>query len=273
MEIRSSGTNQKSRSCRRAVESSCFGLDGDHRLKTLVAVLACAACACLLTPSLAVAGVDDVAATRAYLRASNAYERSVSREAPAGEAALAASVSQIAGGCPAALTYAPRDEAFEGIGEEIGATLATAYWLGAPGLRTPTLRLLDGIAHLHWSNRRLTRLVHAEAVVERANTRFVPPDACADIAAWKASAYATLPPDTMRFLASVSRIEALSFVGFTQESPQAIIRRLLMRFEGKKERADAKRLARLEARVDARAQAIEGAARKKLAAALGVSVL
>jgi len=71
----------------------------------------------------------------------------------------------------------------------------------------------------------------------------------------------------------VSRIEALSFVGFTQESPQAIIRRLLMRFEGKKERADAKRLARLEARVDARAQAIEGAARKKLAAALGVSVL
>jgi len=98
-------------------------------------------------------------------------------------------------------------------------------------------------------------------------------DVCADIAAWKASAYATLPPDTMRFLASVSRIEALSFVGFTQESREVIIRRLLRRFEGTKERADAKRLARLEAKVDARAEAVEAAARKKLAATLGVSVL
>lgn len=239
-------------------------------MKMSVVVFACSVCLCLLTPSLAAAGAGDAAATRAYLRASNAYERSMSREAPAGEAALAASASQIASGCPSALTYAPRDEAFWGIGEEIGATLATAYWLGAPGLRAPTLRLLDGIAHLHWSNRRLTRLVHVEAAVERANTTFVPPDVCADVAAWKASAYATLPPGTMRFLARLSRIEALSFVGFTQESRGAIIRRLLRRFEGTKERADAKRLARLEARVDARAEAVEAAARKKLAAALGV---
>jgi hypothetical protein len=228
---------------------------------------------CLLTPSLATAGGRDAAATRAYLRAGNAYERSVSREAPVGEAALAASVSQIAGGCPAALTYAPRDEAFGGIDREIYATLAHAYWLGTPTLRAASLLFAGEIAHLRWSDRRLTRLVHAEAAEESADTTIVLPEVCADIAAWKGSSYATLPPGAMRFLARMRRIEALSFVGFTEESREAIIQRLLRRFEPAKERAQAKRLAKLAVSVDARAAAVNASARKKLATALGVPFL
>lgn len=235
-------------------------------------MLVSAACASLLTPPLASAGVDDVAATRSYLRAGYAYERSVSREAPAGEAALAATASRIAGGCPSALTYAPRDEAFEEIEEEIGVTLSASYRLGAPTLRAPALRLAGRIARLRWSNRRLTRLVHAEAAEERANTTIAPADVCADIAAWKASAYATLPPDALRFVARTNRIEALSFVGFTEESREAIIRRLLGRFEEGRERVQARRLARLEARAEARARAVETAAQKRVAAALGVPI-
>jgi hypothetical protein len=227
----------------------------------------------LLTPSLATAGVNDVAATRAYLRADYTYDRSLEREAPAGEAALEASASRIAGECPSALTYAPRDEDYGGIDIEIYATLAKAYWLGTPTLRAATLRFVGEIAHLRWSNRRLTRLVHAEAAEERADTTIVPPEVCADIAAWKGSSYATLPPDAMRFLARMSRIEALSFVGFPEESREAIIRRLLRRLEGAKQRAGAKRLARLAVRVDARAAAVKTAARKKLAEALGVPFL
>ncbi len=256
-----------------ATSSSRFNFDGAHGVKASVAVLVCAVCVCLLTPSTAAASVDDVAATRAYLRAGYAYERSLKREAPVGEAVLEASASRIAGECPSALTYAPRDEAFGGIDGEIYATLVNAYWLGTPTLRAATLRFVGEIAHLRWSNRRLTRLVHAEDAEERADTTIVPPDVCADINAWKESSYATLPPDAMRFLARMSRIEALSFVGFTEESREAIIRRLLRRFEGAKERAEAKRLARLAASVDARAAAVKASARKKLATALGVPFL
>jgi hypothetical protein len=224
-------------------------------------------------PSPATAGANDVAATRAYLRAGFTYERSLKRKAPAGEAALEASASRIAGGCPSALTYAPRDEAFGEIGLEIHATLVNAYWLGTPTLRAASLRFVSEIAHLRWSNRRLTRLVHAEAAEERADTTIVLPAVCADIVAWKASSYATLPPDAMRFLARMSRIEALSFVGFTYESREAIIRRLLERFEEAKQRMQAKRLARLAVSVDARAAGAQASARKKLATALGVPFL
>lgn len=245
-------------------------------MKTSLAALACAVCAGLLTPSAAGARVDDVAATRAYLRAVDAYERAVDREATVGEATITARASQIAGDCPSALTYAPRDEAFGEIGEEIGATLAISYWVEAPTLRAPALRLVGELAHLRWSNRRITRLVHAEAAEERASTTVVPPDVCADIAGWKGSAYATLPPDAMRFIAQLRAIEALSLAGFTEftaESREAVIERLLRRFEGPRERSQARRLERLRARVDARAEAVEVAARKKLAAALGVSSL
>jgi hypothetical protein len=242
-------------------------------VKTSVAVLAYAVCVCLLTPCLAAAGVDDLAATRAYLRASYAYERSVSRQAAAGEAAVDARASQIAGECPSALTYAPRDEAFGEVGEEIGATLNTLYWVGAPTLRAPTLRLVGEIAHLRWSDRKLTRLVHAQAAEERASTTIALPDVCADIAGWRGSAYATLPPDAIRFLSRMRAIESLSFVGFTEESREAIVSRLLRRFEGARERGDARRLERLEAKVDARAEAAEAVAQAKLAVALGISIL
>ncbi|HEV2973831.1 MAG TPA: hypothetical protein VGX69_02410 [Solirubrobacteraceae bacterium] len=242
-------------------------------MKASVATLACVACVCLSAPAVAVAGTGDVAATRAYLRASYAYERSVNREAARGEAAVNARANQIAGECPSTLTYAPRDEAFGEVGEEIGATLTTLYWVGAPTLRAPTLRLVSEITDLRWSDRRLTRLVHAEAAEERASTTIALPDVCADIAGWKGTAYATLPPEAMRFLARMRVIESLSFVGFTEESREAIILRLLRRYEGSSEQADARRLDRLEVRVGARAEATEVAAQTKLAAALGVSIL
>jgi hypothetical protein len=221
----------------------------------------------------AAAARNDAAATRSYLRARYDYDRVVTSEAPAGEAALSARAAQLAGECPSALTYAPRDADFSGIDEEVGVTLTTSYWMGPPTLRAATLRLARELAPLHWSNRTLTRLVHAESAEERGEATIVPPDVCADIAAWRASSYASLPPDAVRFLARVDRIRALRFVGFTEESREAIIRRLLRRSEGAGERAVARRLARLESRVDARAEGDEVAARKKLAAALGVSVL
>ena len=86
-------------------------------VKVPIAALACALCVCLTTPALAAGRADDVAATRAYLRASLAYERTINREAADGVAAVEARASGIAGECPSALTYAPRDAAFGELGE------------------------------------------------------------------------------------------------------------------------------------------------------------
>lgn len=239
-------------------------------MKGSVAALACAVCACLSTPAVAATRVEDHAATRAYLRASEAYERSATTEMAARVAATEARASQIAGGCPAALTYAPRDEAFEELGREASAT---ALWAGAASVRATGLRLADAIAHLRWSDSRLTRIVHAEAAEEQMIAATTLPDVCANIAAWKASAYATLPQSAVRFLARSQAIEFLSFVGFTEQSRETLILRLLRRFEQPAENRAAKRLEHVEAQIVKRVEAAMVAARAKLAAGLGVPAL
>jgi hypothetical protein len=239
-------------------------------VKVSVAALACAVCACLSTTAVAATRVDDHAATRAYLRASEAYQRSATTEVAARIAATEARASVIAGECPAALTYAPRDEAFEELGGEANET---AFWAGAASMRSTGLRLADAIAHLTWSDRRLTRLVHAEAAQEQMAAALALPNVCADIAAWKASAYAALPQSALRFLARSQAIERLSFDGFTEESRETLIMRLLKRFERPAEVRAAKRIERVEVQIGKQVEAATVVAAHKLAAGLGVTAL
>jgi hypothetical protein len=240
------------------------------RVKASVAALACACCACLIQPALAAARVDDVAATRAYLHAGYAYERSAGSQVARSVAAIEARAKQIAGECPAVLTYAPRDAAFGELGEEANKS---AFYAGVVPLRSAALRQARAIGHLSWSDRKLTLLVQSEAAAERSIAALTLPDVCADIVAWQASAYATLPQSSMRYLARINAIESTAFVGPSEESREAAIMRLLRRYEGPAERRAAKRIQRLEAQNEKRLGAATTAARAKLAAALGVSTL
>jgi hypothetical protein len=236
----------------------------------LITALACAACAVLPGTAFAAASSGNAAATRAYLRAGEAYENSSYAEFGATVAAIEARAGEIGGECPSALTYAPRDTAFGEIGEELGSTV---FYASLVSTRGTLLRQSQAIAHLRWSDRRLTRLVHAEADEERSILALTLPDVCADIAAWKASAYAALPPSATRFLARVWAIEAASFVGPSEESREMVISHLLRPYEGPAERRTAKRIERLEERLGKRLEAAATAARAKLAAALGVAAL
>lgn len=236
-------------------------------MKTSVAALACAVCVCVLTPSLAAGGVDDAAATRAYLRAYYVYERGIEGDVTAAVNAIRTHAIEIAGECPYVLTYAPRDAAFDELGEEVDATL---YLAGAAEMRPAMLGLANAIAHLRWSDRKLTRLVHAEALEEKAFAMLASPNVCADIAGWRETAYATLPAGATRFLARLNAIESLSFVGFTEETREAMIMRLLNRYEGRSARRVVKRTERIEAQIGNRIQAARAVALKKLATALGV---
>ncbi len=239
-------------------------------MRRLIVGLSCAVCACLPAPALAAVHADDVAATRAYLRAADAYEGSAHPEMGAGVAAIEARADEIAGECASALTYAPRDAAFGELVEEAGATV---FFVGLAPVRSMMLRMAQTIGHLTWSDPRLTRLARAETAEERAIAALTLPDVCADIAAWKASAYAALPHSTAGFLMHVQAIESLSVVGPSEESREAVLAKLLRRYEGPAERRTAKRIERLEAQMSKRLAAAAAAARRKLAVALGVSAL
>ena len=238
-------------------------------LAGLVAGLACA-CASLLAPALAAARADDGAATRAYLRASEAYERGASANVEKSVAAIAARASEIARECPGALTYAPRDAAFQELGEETATLL---FYAGSAATSATRLGFARSIRGLSWSDRRLTRLVRAQAATEATALALALPNVCADIEAWKASAYAVLPQSATAFLAQTDAIESEEFVGSSEELREAAINRLLKRYETPNEKLTAKRLEQREQRTDRQLGASEEAAHAMLVAALGVSTL
>ena len=98
------------------------------RVPTPPSAAGVAACTCVLTcacvPAAAFASVrtTDRAATRAYLRATYADERVLYTELARIVASIEARANEIGSECPDALTYAPRDAAFEELGEEAEIT-------------------------------------------------------------------------------------------------------------------------------------------------------
>jgi len=233
-----------------------------------LAGVACVASLVVCAPALAAGRPGDAAATLAYVRASALFERRVYAETPASVAAVEARASEIASECPSALTYAPRDAAFQEITEE--TDLSVLYAWVAP-VRSATLDLAHAIAHLRWSSGRLTRLVRSQAVAERSTATLALPDVCAEIAAWSASAYATLTSSAAPFLEEAYKIEA--GVGPSEEPREGVIARLLRPIENARERRIVTRTEQLEAETSKRLSAAVTAAQGRLAAALGDSAL
>jgi hypothetical protein len=228
-------------------------------------------CAVLPAPALgASVQAHDAQATSAYLRALEAYVPVAALSVGEELAAIEARESEVARQCPSALTYAPRDAAFEELGEE----MSTAQWYaGLAPMRSSMLHMAKAIEHLSWSEHRLTQLVHEEAREELADVALVLPDVCGEIEAWKASGYAVLPSGVSAFLAHVEAIEASSTVGLSEEPRERLITRLLARYETPTERKLVERLERMERQSNQRRIAGGETARKKLAAAMGVAEL
>lgn len=229
-------------------------------------MLACAGWLYASAPALAAGYASDVVSTRAYLRASMLSARRAHAEVSARIAVLEARTSEIASECPSALTYAPRDTAF---GELVEAAETTVAYADVAPVRAAMLRLAHSIAHLSWSNRRLTRLVRSQAVGERMIATLALPDICAGIETWRASAYATPPATVTEFLMRVRPVE--SGVGPSEEPLEMVILRLLKPYEDAAERRSVKRMERLEEGANRRLVAAIAAAQKRLAVVLGVS--
>lgn len=224
----------------------------------------------LSAPAVAAGHVDNAAATRAYVRAGAAFEQGAIADLAASVAAVEASTNAVGEECPDALTYAPRDQAFAELGEAAGDAMSDASLVPA---RSLMLDQAHAIEHLVWSNRKLTRLVHIEAKSELETAALEQPNVCADIAAWTASGYATLPRSVTRYVERSNELESLSFVGRSEEFRETVIARMLRRYEDPAERRTDEQTERLEEEIGKRLEATEKPAYAKLAADLGVPAL
>lgn len=230
-------------------------------MRGFVGLLVCIVCAGLPAPAIAAGRAADAAATRAYLGAAVSYANAAYPLVGARIAALEANEHEVAAQCPSALLYAPRDTAFEDLGEEMGDA---GWYASLVPLRSVTEAFAQATGSLRWSNRRLTQLVRSQAADERAYVALVVPDVCSSIEAWKASDYGELPPSVGEFLTHVEQTESGSF---------GLIDHLLRRYEGPAEKRTAKHVERLEALAGKRVGRASEAIWRELEAAMGVTEL
>jgi hypothetical protein len=150
----------------------------------------------LAGPSTAALASGDATATSRYIAANYTLVRTARSYLRRAEAAPLKVLAQVTHDCPRAAAGSPQDpQSTELSNEVIGAMVIAAYHLNVPGLR----RFVSQTSHLHWSSARLTSTVRGYAAKIKVLADLAPPNLCADIHAWAASGYKTLPGSTIRF--------------------------------------------------------------------------
>jgi hypothetical protein len=153
------------------------------------------ASAALAVPS-ALAGSGDAAATQTYVQANYALVRVADVHLKTSEAAPLEVLAGVRRQCPNAGAGSPQDpESTEMSNEVIGAMVLSA---GRPD-RPAIGKFIRTVARLHWSSASLTRAVSDYAGKLKTLLSLPTPDLCADVRAWAASGYRTLPADTVAF--------------------------------------------------------------------------
>jgi hypothetical protein len=227
------------------------------------------------------ASLNDRAATHAYLSADYAYEQASALDEPSAQRAFETAANQLAAECPGVLAGAPQESRFESFldgsrktarqrGEEsrqnrqlgeLGLEMTLYLALrDAEALRPLRLAFAQKVAQLRWSDAKLTRRVHEEAS-NSANPPFEVPSVCADMRAWVASGYRSLPPKTKTVVEKFA-------TSARSEGGQPTIESLLKRYEGPSEKALARKID-VQKRLAERASQAYDASFKRVYAALG----
>ncbi len=168
---------------------------------TLLAVLALA-----LLPAAALArshnatrahgGSPNSAATRAYVKANYTLVSIARANLPAAQTAIKNLGATVSGECPLAAVDSPQNHDAEQLNNEVVGALEVAAY-------QPDKESMVAFAHtirgLRWSNRKLTRMVDTYAAKLEGFSALAAPNICADVKAWAASGYATLPASTVAF--------------------------------------------------------------------------
>ena len=197
----------------------------------------------LLLTLLALAGVpppalarsENATATRAYLQANHAFVRAARANVAAGNAALMSLVRQLTGECPLAAAESPQNHESEQLSDEVvGAITIVAFHPDAAAAGA----FARAVGGLHWSSRALTRKVRTYAAQLEGLTKLAVPNVCADVRAWAADGYRSLPASTQQFNQRYDEVDIEA-----EEIPQ----RLLAPYEGAPEVSLARHIQQLEA--------------------------
>jgi hypothetical protein len=160
-------------------------------------VLATVAACALALAAAGQAWASDASATDAYLRANFAL-------VAAGHARLGASIAgyksvlaKVRRECPHAGEGSPQDpESTKLSNEVIGAMVLSAGQPDRPAIKT----YLGAVKGLHWSSGSVTHAVKGYASNLSKLYGLSVPDLCADVKAWRASGYKSLPSSTISFV-------------------------------------------------------------------------
>jgi len=170
---------------------------GRGAIYALVAALTVA-----VAPAQALAGTGDharaenIVTTKAYIQADYTLAHTARINMQTGEAALESLERTLSAECPMAAAASPENEAAAALSNEVIGAMSVVF------IRSDVQVVnvfAETVAHLHWSNRKLTRKVRIYAAKFKALAGLEEPDVCGDVRAWAASGYRTLPASTTAF--------------------------------------------------------------------------
>ncbi len=139
----------------------------------------------------------DVSSTARLIAAYDAMIQARSAELAAGVAAAERYAGTVGGQCPGILDHAPMTgAAAAALGGEVSGAVAVAL-LGPA--RAAMLGFVQTVGGLLWSNPSVAHAVGKFAGAVLAYARLTSPNVCADLRAWAASGYRTVPGSTRAF--------------------------------------------------------------------------
>jgi hypothetical protein len=149
-----------------------------------------------VVPTAALGASSDAAATDAYVRANLALVSASRAKLRTSEGDLRVLERRLRSECPGVIDGSPQNEESEKLTwEAIGAMTIAGYRVFKPAIAQFT----RAVAHLRWSNPKLTSAVRKYARQIRTEAATPAPDLCGDLKAWATSGYRTLPTSTVSF--------------------------------------------------------------------------
>lgn len=202
------------------------GGDAPRAFATILVALALMAGALLPSPALA---ASDAATTETYLRANYALVSAGHQLTPTARARIRTLRERLRSECAGIVKGSPQNEDSEKLTwEAIGAMTIAGYTPGA----SAAAKFSRTVSRLRWSSAALTNAVHTYARQGLAEVRTPMPNLCADLSAWKASGYTTLPQTTVQFrknfyenYVGVGFLPKRLLAPFLRPSQSALIRR------------------------------------------------
>ncbi len=149
-----------------------------------------------LVPAPALAASADVSATEAYVRANYALVSSAHAKLGVAEAILQALLHRVRRECPQVAAGSPQNVDSEQLTFELVGEMRLAATRPNAGAVT---KFAKTVAKLHWSSGALNAAVRSYAATLLEQSRLAVPDVCAEVRAWAAGGFQTLPEGTQRF--------------------------------------------------------------------------